>query len=616
MLVEGQQFPVVHPLNIHSKLYRESDNPESKFLHMKAMHDYLWPSQVPYWHYWTEDRFRAHCEGYLHISYAGGASTAKSYDAAKIAILFWLGYMKQRSVIVASTSLSSLESRIWGYVCALLNEVKIPLPYRYFSGAPPKIIFKDENQESDQRLKDTIHGMYAVAAKRGDDENTISSWIGRHPKNGLLIILDEGTDMPVALMKALPNLSANMNNAGKSFQCMIIGNSKSKFDLHGAMSTPKDGWDSVDPLKHKKWETTQKEGICLFFSCYESPAIHEADPLLRKRLSTFLASAEEIAFKEEELGKDSESFYRFVLGFWQSSTTDDNVMSEAFLTHFGANHPVEWSGTHNLVTVAGLDPAYSTGGDKCMLRLAVLGYDVRGQRVLDFMGDRLLFPIDINPVSEEAAEIQIAKQVLKILAEYRCSIKDLAVDSNGQGRALSSVIQLQAGVLDTPLKIYSTRTAAGTKNSFDVEIITTYDLWFSMRNFVQSGQIRRLDVTAMQQFSQRKVERLKNSNKKVLETKPAFKARMGAVNPRLARSPDEADAATLALQIAIKNYGFRVGAKVDVSGASSAWEDEKMLIHAQNMRIEEQKTIEAHKKPPEATFGVQNLMNMGNIKIN
>jgi len=185
----------------------------------------MWPDAL--WHKWTEDRFRAHCEGYKFISYAGGASTSKSFDAAKLALLFWLADPRGRSVVVASTTLESLTGRIWGYITSFISQSTLPVQYTYYSSKPPKILYE---------RTDTIHGMFAVAAKRGDDETAIKDWIGRHPKNALLVILDEATDMPPAILGAVANLET-----APWFQLMAIGNSNSKFDFHGAVSTPKEG---------------------------------------------------------------------------------------------------------------------------------------------------------------------------------------------------------------------------------------------------------------------------------------------------------------------------------------------------------------------------------------
>lgn len=578
----GQKFPIVHPFAIHGKLYRDSQNPEIKYRHLKAMHDYLWPDTD--WHYWTERRFEAHCEGWKYITYAGGASTSKSHDAAKIALLFWLADPRHRAVIVASTSLASLNSRIWGYVTKFLNESVLKFTYKMMMGAPPQILYN---------RKDQIHGMFAVAAKQGDDDASIASWIGRHPKKGLLMVLDEATDMPPAILKAVPNLEASQ----EFFQLMAIGNSLSKFDLHGSLSTPAAGWKSIDPTKDSRWETTQKNGICLFFSCYESPAIHEPDEAKRLRLGKFLITKEEVTAKEKLYGAKSDAFYRFILGFWREDTADDTVISSKFLHEFNVKAKAEWSGLYPLTVVAGLDPAFSQGGDTCILRLAILGHATNGQMILDYQNQNLLFNIPISATSGISAELQIADAVIRIMNDHRCSLQNLAVDANGQGRALAEVIKLRARSLYTPLKIYSTRIGNKATKSFDVIIKTNFEMWTAVRDFIQTDQIRGLDITSVMQLTSRLIQ-IKGS-KQVLESKKDYKNRMGSVSPTLAHSPDEADSAALALQVAMLNHGFFPGMKREINRVSG-FESEKYLEFTAQARA----TREDHGKdgPPIADF--------------
>lgn len=587
----GQLFPICHPVAIHLKLYRTETNPEAKYRHMKAAHDYLWPDTV--WHYWTEDRFREHCKGHSYITYAGGASTTKSYDSAKIAILFWLAYPKQRTVLVASTTLESLSSRIWGYVTALIKDMKVEMPYKYFSGAPPKIL---NLPEKGSKIKDTIHGMFAVAAKKGADSDSIATWIGRHPKEGILIILDEATDMPEALLTALPNLETV-----PVFQTVAVGNSLSKFDLHGAMSTPKDGWDSIDPLKNYIWQTTQKNGICMFFSCYNSPAIFEKDPVIRAKLSKFLITKEKIEEKEKLYGKDSDSFWRFVLGFWRSSATEETVISREFIKDFGVFQRAMWLGLNPLTVVAGLDPAFSTGGDSCILRLAILGQDTEGAIVLDYRGDELLFRIPIIAAKKDAAEIQIADAILPILERFKCPLRHVCVDANGQGRAIAEVIRLRSNQHIAPIKIYTTRAGNTQVNSFDVVIKTHHELWFAFRDFIQNKQIKGLDDVTIAQLTTRLVILNKKNFKPELESKIAYKTRMGAVMPSLAHSPDEADAASLALQSAMLNFGFTPGQRKDII-ASEGFVLQKVQAYRQVHGLAPGTLATKPKSPPSATF--------------
>lgn len=541
---------VFHPFQIHAKLYRILEDPELKYYHMKKFHDYLWPNTK--WHEWTADRFKEHCNGWKFISYAGGANTTKSYDAAKIALLFWLADPRNRGVIVASTTLESAGSRIWGYIKNLIREVKLPLQFRILKGGSPKILYDRE---------DTIHGMFAIAAARGgkddkDDESAIKNYIGRHPNNGLMVILDEATDLMPSILKALPNLSQKQ----KVFQCMVLGNSLSKFDLHGALSTPKIGWKNIDPMKHFKWETTQESGICMFFSCYNSPAVLETNPIKLKELSEFLITKEDIAKKKIEYGETSPAFWRFILGFWQEDSLDPVVVNRKFLEEYDVERAAHFSGLNPLHIVAGLDPSF--GGDECILQFAIIGQEVSGKIVIDFRGTDLTHRIKLNSKSHIPIEIQLAEQVIDLLEKHRCPLSSMAMDTNGQARALPELIRLKANQLHSPIKLHSIKMGTQKSPIPDLVIKTSYELWEPFKLYIQNNQIRGLNLEILQQLTSRLV--LWQNKKPVLEEKRAYKARMTAINPANAHSPDAADAASLALQAAIIKHGFIPGQEMQI----------------------------------------------------
>lgn len=582
----GQEFPYTHPVQIHLKLYRTETNPERKFRHMKAARDYLWPDRL--WHQWLEDRFRAHCEGWNYIGFAGGASTTKSADTAEIATLFWLANPKKRAVVIASTTLESLGARVWGYLTNLLSSMAVKLPFLYLGGQSPKVMYPPDKGAGE--IRDSIHAIFAIAAKTGDDDKAISSTIGRHPDDALLVVIDEATDCNIAIAKAFPNL----DSSEKPFQLIAIGNSNSQSDLHGAVCTPKNGWPSVDPMTDTRWETTQKNGICLFFNCYNSPAIHDPDPVKRKKLARFLITADQIKEKEELLGKDSDSFYRFVLGFWKSTSTDRVVMSKQFLDGIDIRNKAEWLGVNPLQKVAGLDPAFSTGGDQCLLRLGILGQTTDGGVVLDFRGDTLKFPIKILASAGrtgKSAELQIAEQVCDILQRHGVSLEHLAIDSNGQGRALGGTIYLEmakrVGQLREPLKIYSVRGGSNVVNSFGMVIKTAQELWEDLRKYIEHNQVRGVDAVAAFQLANRHIIQDTKTLRQRLETKAEYKKKMGAIMPSMAHSPDEADAAALCLQSAIHNFGFALGQRRDIPKVEG-FIHEKMFEYREQNKLQMQ----------------------------
>lgn len=598
----GKIMPARHPCLTYLKLYREENNPDLKFDFMKAAHFYLRPDLIKTWNTWTEDCFRAHCEGWNYLVLAGGASTAKSTHCGWIAPIFWLANPSKRGVIISSTTLESLTRRIWGYAMDYLQHIKVPIPFQYTGGNTPKVLAI--NQDPNAKIKkDTLHGMFCVAIKQGDSEKAIKDIIGTHPKDALMLILDESTDIPATVLGSFANLDTGeaAEEDATRFQVWAIGNSNSTNDLHGALATPEIGWENVDPLKMKRWKTTQKNGVCLFFSCYESPAIHEKDPAKKKLLSKFLITEEKINEKKLELGAESDAFYRFVIGFWRHKSTENVIASKQFIESFGTNEKAHYGGLSQINLVGGLDLAFSTGGDQCILRLGVLGVDVTGLYTLDFRDEELIYTIPILRTSADSADLQIGKAVMKILGSYGIPLNHIAIDATGQGRAMGGVLQLLDNGLRRPISIYSTKTGVNQADSFDVKIISTYELWYNLRDFIQAGQIRGIGNKTIMQLSERQIERMPGG-KMVLESKADYKKRIGAKHPGMAHSPDHADAAALCLQSAIHNFGFSIGARREIPQVSDFNQMKWIAHNAERKAVEDAAVVRRRSFVPSPKF--------------
>lgn len=589
----NREFKVAHPYLIHLNLYRHETDPAAKLHSMHRIHDMLWPQHIITYNSWTDRRFQAHCMGYSHIVMAGGAAAGKSMDAAKIALIFWLSDPKHTSCIIASTTLDSLESRIWGYAAKLFDMAAIPIAAKFMRSKPPKITYPGQ--------KDKIHGLFATAIRSGEDENTLSTIIGRHPDYGILIILDEATDMPPSIVKALPNLEQGV----EFFQLFAIGNSNSKNDLHGALATPKRGWKTIDPMRDYSWETQHKNGICLYFNPYDSPAITETDVTKKAALSKFLITEEGIAEKKKQYGEGTDSYARFVLGFWKDKQLDNTAISEQFLTEHLVHTKAEWSGFYAKEIVAGLDPAFQLGaGDKCMLRLAVYGHTVNGLVGLDFRGSELIHRIELRRDIERSGELQIAEQVCSILKQYNCPVSSLAIDASGVGRALGELIRLVSKEDGQPFRIVSVKPrveARQTKLDPHIIVSSPSDIWLKFREFVQNGQIRGLDAITIQQLVNR-LTVLKNG-KLIIEPKSEYIARMSAINPRLAHSPDESDALMLCTQAAMLRYGLIPGMRwgMPASINDSSFMQQKELAYLASLKG--QQVADVRRPPLVANFG-------------
>ena len=116
---------------------------------------------------------------------------------------------------------------------------------------------------------------------------------------------------------------------------------------------------------------------------------------------------------------------------------------------------------------------------------------------------------------------------------------------------------------------------------------------------MEHGQIRGLDAEACNQFASRLVIQNEKTLKQELESKAEYKRRMAGIDPRLAHSPDRADAATLALQVAIMNFGFYPGQAFEVVKAGETEELRKIAM----WKAQQQMVAETHgREVPVADF--------------
>jgi hypothetical protein len=559
---DGNGYGIKHPYLIHLQIYATTQDTTKRIESFKKVVKYLWPHYVRSWHHWLDSVIEAHCSGYKQIVLAGGAACGKSFDVALVALVWYLSNPRNNAAVISSTTLDSLETRIWGYVVKLFNEAVLPLPVEYLRSRPPKIMSK--------KLPDKIHGLFAVAIRQGEENNVLSTLIGRHPNKGIMIVLDEATDMNASILGALPNLEQGVEFC----QVWAIGNSSSKHDLHGAMATPKLGWDSIDPMKDFIWETNRRGGVCVYFNPYDSPAILDPDPVKRAILSKFLITQEGIAEKADSYGESSTAFWRFVMGFWPRGTGDGVLVSEQFLTEVNATAITEWSGLQKLVVVGGLDPEIKADSSGCILRFAILGQEISGRIVLDFRGEELIFRIKIENRDDISSEMQLATQVAQLLKQYNCKLQDLAIDCTGLGRGLGELIRMVYGSIDHPLRVISVRETAARRGVLGAGAasaralpVSSSELWLDMREYIQKQSVRGLDTKTINQLTSRFV--FVKNNKFVLETKKDFVTRMRVIDPRIAHSPDEADAAALCIQIAKMNYGWYPGELRAIAGVEN-----------------------------------------------
>jgi len=138
-----------------------------------------------------------------------------------------------------------------------------------------------------------------------------------------------------------------------------MSNPSSKFDAFGVWSEPEDGWDSVDTNVDDGWRT-KWGGKYIRLDGERSPNI-----LAGETIYPYLPRADQIAEKRELLGTSSRGYMRMVRAVFFDSDEDEGIYSENEITKSGCMNKVRWASSPT--KVAGLDPAFTNGGDRTVL---------------------------------------------------------------------------------------------------------------------------------------------------------------------------------------------------------------------------------------------------------
>jgi hypothetical protein len=258
-------------------------------------------------------------------------------------------------------------------------------------------------------------------------------------------------------------------------------------------------------------------------------------------------------------GKESWQWYSQCVGKPVSGMDIWRVLSRNFCKQHGALEDIIWKGT-TITSIYAIDPAYG-GGDLCVGREIRFGEDVTGIVRL-----RLEEPevIPVSPKSKIEPEDQIASYVKVRLEQLHIPPKNCFYDSFGRGTLGFSFAQLFGA--ECPIPVDAGGTPSNRPVRFDMfveeknnskrlmrcdeyycKFIT--ELWFSVREAMETGQLKNLDQETMAEGCSRKFGKSRN-NLIEIETKADMKERVG-------KSPNKFDALAIAVEGA-RQRGFKI----------------------------------------------------------
>jgi len=409
----------------------------------------------------------------------------------------------------------------------------------------------------------------APVLKGGKDkeERTLSTLIGVHPRDGYMILVDECNFMPSGIF----GVFANAKKGTTWFQAQAIANPIDKFDPHGIMCTPQAGWDSIDPIKSQEWQT--EKGVCLYLSPYKSPAISHPDPAIRDFYTKInFPTLNSLENDKLQYGENTVEYWSQCLGLWPPTGMDKVVISQQILELGKAFNTPNWQPIEKIL-LAGLDPAFVAGGDSCILQFAELGYTTDGHHTLAYT-ERISIQRDAQ--SDEDVFFQVARKTREECEKRNLSPRNLGVECHGTGMGFAAILAREwsddfiriDGASSPSDDIIDTKTGITAKQAYKNKIT---EIWFAMKRYISTKQIKNLPKDAAQQFSLRRYEGPPEKIKLQIEPKVEFKLRLGRVAGQANKSPDEADAASICVEVARLRFTFKTENEAIASQRKEAW---------------------------------------------
>jgi hypothetical protein len=503
--------------------------------HRREMIRAFWPQEE--WHLWSERRVRSITYSNFVI-WMGSAGGAKSADAAKLALAYWLEAPYETSVIVCSTTKSALRKRIWAEVVAHHSQLD-PKKYGHIGD------LLDTECIVRWTPGDSRHGIFGVAVQDGPVEDAVNNIIGFHPKRYFLI-LDEMQGVNEAIMS--PRLLSNIRKNPEA-KFLGMGNPSSLMSLLCRHGAPIGGWPSIEKFTDQ-WEIDSHgfkgKGVALFFDGRRSPA--SLDPEFARR-NSWMINAEDIA---EDLivangNENDPTFMEQSIGWPPEKGLESTVLDASILVQFRCQQKPVW--TEGFVRGACLDPAFN-GGDKAILQFGKRGFvrDDQGARWIIGFDETLEVPID--SASARPIHYQISDFVKKNCEARAIPATECAVLAAGEGGGLVSIMQMEWGAVvaieegGRPSDRVADERGKLAKDKYDTR---ASELCFGLRDFALGNGIRGLPDKAADQACKRLT--FERNGKWAAEAKSGSKGRKDAAGraakgfkERLGYSPDEQDA--------------------------------------------------------------------------
>ena len=476
--------------------------------------------------------------------------THNSNDYGLLMLLDWITDPFDTVIRLGSTDKQSLKSRSWNavvtYFAALRkNKLGLAVPGKFSKSG--YAILNDDADDSPESVGEKA-GIVGVAVNDSEDSGKLQ---GAHAKYVRLVIDELAT---ITHHDNIRKAMQNLRIGAIDFRFFALANPASWEDESCQYCVPPGGVSSVS-VDDTLWTSTRGFLVrhhdghkCI---TVERPETAKEYP--------FLITREVIAqnLADCDGNEDAPMYWQMVRGFPVPSGS--NVPTVLDVRTAAQNHVTDlvdlYSQDPIVATAAGIDPAWSEGGDGAVRARCFLRQDVVGRPYLDFTNG--LQRLQIRATDPRPPVQQMRDQVIDIMRRpYEASFYNTAVDSSAnQGLADDLLIYAGADCLgvnnsvrasDTPMRANDPRPAK------DVVYDRGTEAWCVLADFCKAGMVRGLPLEALRALTTRRFATRGSTGVVVsplrLEEKKLFRV-------RFKKSPDECDACALAALIVKERLG-------------------------------------------------------------
>lgn len=547
--------------------------------HFKNYWSLLWPEDSQTW--WT-DLIIENVIKNMFNSVVGPASAWKSGTVSRLALMDWSCWPDCTSVIMSSTDMEGLRSRIYGETTMMWKRASER--FEWFPGHPvdSKCVITYTNVE-EENARDIRNSIVGVPCKTSSGAFVgMGKYSGRKNRR-VWCLADEFQFMQLSILQGQDNLISNDDGSGQMggkypddhpdprerglsrrfYRCVFIGNTNPSVRDNplDVVSEPENGWGSITEATEKVGKTQvwkckrhAKHPVqchCINLDGLDGP--NSEYPIDRPRWSHLAGP-----HKLKNYAEGSESYWSNGRGVFKFGLDAFKIITKEVCDQFHAFDDVQWVGETTKIGM--LDAAYG-GGDRCPLGWLEFGRCTDGKTRVKFR-EMWLIPVVIR--KDMIPEDQIAffcKQKMEIVG-----VKPENFFFDGRGTLAMSLARtwsaqvnsLEFGgtptdrpagpdlyTIDPVTKVKRLQTAREAFSKFVTE------LWMSARYVIESDQMRGITMDIVLDAQPREWRKVRG-DKKEIETKAELKERTGV-------SPDLADMLVTGIEGA-RRRGFVIAA--------------------------------------------------------